>query len=142
VTLRPEVLRERLAFVRRNLSLLRPVAEIPPGAFLADLKEQWAAAYGLQVSVQALLDAGAHLLTSHFAEAPRDYGDIVTLLARRGVLPPALAARLGGIAGFRNILVHEYAVVDFSLVHGHLQRLDDLFDFGAALEGWLSAAGL
>jgi uncharacterized protein YutE (UPF0331/DUF86 family) len=44
-------------------------------------------------------------------------------------------------AGFRNILVHEYAVVDFALVYEKLGQLDDLAAFSAALEGWLTAQG-
>ena len=142
MTLRPEVVRERLAFVRRNLAMLEPPAALPKEPFLADLKEQWAAAYGLQVTVQALLDAGAHVLGGWFREAPRDYGEIVPLLARHGVLTPELAQRLSGVSGFRNILVHEYGAVDFALVHDKLRRLDDLTAFAAALEGWLGAQGL
>jgi uncharacterized protein YutE (UPF0331/DUF86 family) len=142
VTLRPEVVRERLAFVRRNLATLARPAGLERDAFLADVREQWAAAYGLQVTVQALLDAGAHVLGGWFQEAPRDYGEIVPLLAREGVLTPELAQRLAGVSGFRDILVHEYGAVDFALVHDKLGRLDDLLAFAAALEKWLGAQGL
>ncbi len=142
MTLRPEAVRERLALVRSNLDTLSAAASLPRDGFIADRKEQWAAAYGLQSTVQALLDAGAHVLSGRFREAPNDYGDIVPRLAGCGVLEPALAGRLAQVSGFRNVRVHEYAAVDFGLVHDKLQHLDDLRAFAAALERWLAAQGV
>jgi uncharacterized protein YutE (UPF0331/DUF86 family) len=142
MTLRAETVRERLALVRRNLETLAAAASLPRERFLADQKEQWSAAYGLQSTAQALLDAGAHVLSGHFKDAPKEYGEIVPLLVRRGVLDSALGERLTKVSGFRNVLVHEYAAVDYGIVHEKLQRLDDLRAFAAALERWLSAEGL
>lgn len=142
MTLRPETVRERLALVRTNLAELSAAAALPRQRFLADRKEQWAAAYGLQITAQALLDAGAHILSGRYQESPKDYGEIVPQLARHGVLDNALGDRLAKISGFRNVLVHEYGVVDYALVHDKLQHLDDLVAFAAALEGWLTAQGL
>jgi uncharacterized protein YuzE len=41
---------------------------------------------GLQVTVQALLDGGAHVARRLVSRGPRDSGEIVPLLARHGVL--------------------------------------------------------
>jgi len=59
MTLRPDTVRERLALVRTNLAVVGATAALSRDCFLADRKEQWAAAYALQTTVQALLDAGA-----------------------------------------------------------------------------------
>jgi uncharacterized protein YutE (UPF0331/DUF86 family) len=139
VTLRPDVVRERLAFVRQNLAALAQAAGLAKDRFLADRTQQWAAAYGLQVTVQSLLDAGAHVLSAAYQESPRDYGEIVRLLAQHEVLSIELAGALAGLSGFRNILVHEYGAVDFAIVHDKLRTLDDLIAFAAALERWLVA---
>ncbi len=142
MTLRPDTVRERLALVRTNLAVVSTMAELPRDRFLADRKEQWAAAYALQTTVQALLDAGAHILSGHFKESPREYGEIVPQLVRHGLIDARLGERLLNVAGFRNILVHEYAAVDYSLVHEKLGQLDDLAAFAGALEGWLAGQGL
>ena len=103
----------------------------------------WEAAMkGHADTMRALLDAGAHILSGRFKETPAEYADVVPRLAARGVLDAALAERLAQVSGFRNLLVHEYAAVDFGLVHDKLQRLDDLLAFAAALERWLAAQGL
>lgn len=142
MTLRADTIRERLALVRTNLAALRAVAVIPREKFLDDRKEQWAAAYALQTTVQALLDAGAHILSGRFKESLRDYGDIVPQLTRHGVLDGPLGRRLAKVSGFRNVLVHEYAAVDYALIHEKLGQLDDLKAFAAAMEAWLLAEGL
>lgn len=141
MTVRGEVVRERLALVRSNLAALSRAASLPRERFLGDRTEQWAAAYGLQITVQALLDAGAHLLSGRFKEAPKEYGEIVPALVRHGVLPPELGQRLMKVSGFRNVLVHEYATVDYALVHEKLGQLDDLTQFAAGLDAWLEAQG-
>ena len=142
MTLRPDTVRERLALVRTNLAVLGATAALPRDRFLADRKEQWAAAYALQTTVQALLDAGAHILSARFKESPHEYGEIVPQLVRHGVIEAPLGERLLKVAGFRNILVHEYAAVDYALVHDKLGQLNDLAAFAAALEGWLTAQAI
>jgi uncharacterized protein YutE (UPF0331/DUF86 family) len=91
--------------------------------------------------VQALLDAGAHVLSGHFKESPRDYGEIVPQLVCHGVLDGPLGERLRKMAGFRNVLVQEYAAVDYALVHEKLGQLGDLAAFAAAVDAWLSQQG-
>jgi uncharacterized protein YutE (UPF0331/DUF86 family) len=54
------------------------------------------------------------------------------------VIGPELEGRLRGLAGFRNLLVHDYARVDPGRVREMLQtRLPDLEAFAAAVEEWL-----
>ena len=142
MTVRPDTIRERLTLVRANLSVLATTATLPRERFLADRKEQWAAAYALQSTVQALLDAGAHILSGRFKESPREYAEIVPQLIHHGILEAPLGERLLKVSGFRNVLVHEYAAVDYGLVHEKLGNLDDLLHFAAALEAWLMAEGL
>ena len=65
--------------------------------------------------------------------------EIPSRLRARGVLSDATVTRLEGLAGFRNVLVHEYAAVDLRRVHAGLDRLDDLFI--ADVEDWLARTG-
>jgi len=45
-----------------------------------------------------------------------------------GVIPPAVVERLRGMAGFRNVLVHEYLEIDEGIVYAagteHLQNYE------------------
>ena len=52
------------------------------------------------------------------------------MLEETGEFPPELAERLRGWAGFRNVLVHEYAHIDHSILGRAIQNdLGDLVAF-------------
>jgi uncharacterized protein YutE (UPF0331/DUF86 family) len=53
------------------------------------------------------------------------------------ILPSGFARRLAPLAGFRNILAHEYLVVDWDQVYGYLQKLGDLKRFREITRVWL-----
>ena len=83
---------------------------------------------------EALFDVGSHILAGEFQESVDEYREIPGRLRARAVLSAETARRLDGLAGFRNVLVHEYADVDLRRVHAGLDRLADfdafLADYG------------
>ena len=67
---------------------------------------------------------------------PRTNRELFSLLVRGGVLPEALAERLGAMAGFRNVLVHGYGDVDLSIVEDVVEkRTGDLLEFVRQVRG-------
>ncbi|MCW5890160.1 MAG: DUF86 domain-containing protein [bacterium] len=104
-----------------------------------DRRLRWAVERGLQVAAEALFDAGAHVLAAEFRETADEYRDIPRRLAARGVLTDATARALEGLAGFRNVLVHDYADVDLERVVAGLARLGDFDAFVADVEHWLQS---
>ncbi len=79
-------------------------------------------------------------LAGAFQESVDEYAAIPKRMHARGVLTAATAARLESLAGFRDILVHDYADVDLKRVHVGLQRLDDFDAFVGDVDRWLQAA--
>ena len=96
----------------------------------------------LQLAAQAIVDIATHIISADYNARVEDYRQAIESLGREGVLPPASAERLAPIAGFRNILVHEYLVVDpmklyDMLIHGRT----DLQEFGQRIIGYLQRTG-
>jgi uncharacterized protein YutE (UPF0331/DUF86 family) len=84
----------------------------------------------LQIAVQAAIDVASHLVSDGALGQPRTNAELFDLLARGGVLDAALATVLAHMAGFRNVLVHEYDDVDLAVVRDVLEHhLDDLRRF-------------
>jgi uncharacterized protein YutE (UPF0331/DUF86 family) len=54
--------------------------------------------------------------------SPQSYREIIELLGARGILPHDFVARMRGMPGFRNILVHDYLAVDTGIVWNLLQE--------------------
>lgn len=79
-----------------------------------------------------------HLCASEQWGPPKTNADAFVLLSRHGAIESDLAERLAGAVGFRNVLVHEYAVVDDDRVVAALGELDDLRDFVRAIAALLA----
>lgn len=137
--LRADVLRRKLLAIEEATGRLRSWMPIPLERLKTDLQLQWAVERGLQVAAESLFDSGNHILSAAFQESVDEYREIPARLAARGVLSPETEARLESLAGFRNILVHEYAAVDLEKLHASLSRLDDFDAFVADVVQWLDS---
>lgn len=90
--------------------------------------------YGFVVAIEICIDVGNDVIASEGYRAPHDYGDVFAVLAERGHLDSDDAPTYVAMAGFRNLLVGGYAVVDDARVVEILHsRLDDLDRFRTAM---------
>ena len=138
---RAEVVREKLLDIGQRVGRLRAWLPVTVEQLERDLMLQWAVEHGLQLAAEGLFDVGSHILAGEFQESVDEYREIPVRLLARGVLSDATVTRLEGLAGFRNVLVHEYAAVDLRRVHAGLDRLDDFDGFVADVEAWLARTG-
>jgi len=91
-----------------------------------------------QVAIECIFDIGTHIIAEKGFESPDDNADIIRILGDEGVVTPDFAERAKGLAGFRNILVHEYTGIDYGLLHQYLQnRLDDFREFAEYTSSYL-----
>ena len=132
---------KKLLDIGESLGRLRSGLPVTVERLESDLMLQWAVEHGLQIAAEALFDVGSHILAGEFQESGDEYRDIPGHLRARGVLSEATARRLDGLAGFRNVLVHEYADVDLRRVHAGLDRLGDFDAFLTDVDGWLARIG-
>ncbi|OGA00956.1 MAG: hypothetical protein A3I00_07920 [Betaproteobacteria bacterium RIFCSPLOWO2_02_FULL_64_12] len=139
--LRPEVVRAKLLQISEALGRLRSWLPVTAERLERDIMFRWAVEHGLHLAAEALFDTGNHILAGEFQEAADEYREIPLRLVTRGVLSAATAQRLESLAGFRNLLVHEYANIDVGRLAAGLGRLDDFEAFVADVEGWLTRSG-
>jgi uncharacterized protein YutE (UPF0331/DUF86 family) len=111
----------KLQNLERYVQQLRKFQHYSYDEIESDLEKRWAIEHGLQVSIQIVIDVGNHILASVGENQIDDYASILDKLGQRNILPPQFAAKIRGMAGFRNILVHEYAEVDLRAVYDVLQ---------------------
>lgn len=88
---------------------------------------QGAVLHYLQLVIECVLDIGELLISELKLRKPEEGREVLKILAENKIIPEDFAERFAPIAGFRNILVHEYANVDLGKVYAHLQN--DLKDF-------------
>jgi uncharacterized protein YutE (UPF0331/DUF86 family) len=65
----------------------------------------------LQLSIQIILDIGAHILAEEFHENPQSYAEVITSLGKHGIVNIEFATTQSEMAKFRNKLVHDYGTI-------------------------------
>ena len=138
---RAEVVRRKLLDIQESVGRLRSWLPTTVERLEQDFLFRWAVERGFQVAAESLFDVGTHILAGEFQESVDEYREIPTRLIAREVLSAATARRLESLAGFRNVLVHDYAKVDLRRLHSALERLDDFEAFVADVDAWLSSTG-
>ena len=85
--------------------------------------------HALYVAVQAAVDLAMHAGADEGLPEASTYQDAFRRLADAGLIERDLAGRLAGWAGFRNVLAHLYATIDYDRVYDALQETGDLEAF-------------
>lgn len=85
----------------------------------------------MQVAIEACIDIATHLVAGLELERKERASDIFLLLGQKEVIASEAAKKLAGAVGLRNILVHEYAEIDYKLAYSNLtEKVEDLRNFG------------
>lgn len=114
---------DRVVIERKLESLRRCVARIESrrpaelATLVADMDAQDVLVLNLSRAVQLCVDIGAHIVAASESAPPATMGDTFSRLAELQMLDAALAKRLRGAVGFRNIAVHNYEAIDWAIVH-------------------------
>ena len=103
-----------------------------PNTFEADRTTREVVVLNLFVALQETVSLATHWLADAGLDVPGSYREIFVALAERAKVPPDLARRLASAAGFRNLVAHQYGVLDPARVHAIAStELGDLLDFCA-----------
>ena len=137
--MRPEFsgIERRLDELSERLARLEPLrargrADFDGDPYLRDIVER-----NLEVAAQCVIDIAHRIIALEKAAKPRDYYEAILRLGELGVLSPDFARSLSPLAGFRNILVHEYTAIDWDEVYRNLQNAGDLVRFSGLVSRWL-----
>jgi len=122
------VLSARIAKIREYVALLRRIRGMADERrFMSDPLIYGNAERYLQLAIQAVLDISHHIVADRNLALPVDSKSLFDLLARQKVVSKSLSVKLASMAGFRNVLVHEYLEIDRRRVYRALTT--DLRDF-------------
>lgn len=108
--------------------------------FLKDFRYFTSAERCLQLCCQIIIDCLDLIIIEQGLEKPEDRREIVSIIYNAGIISENLASKLEDIAGFRNILVHEYGKIDREKVYKYLkERADDFQLFKKEILKWLKS---
>lgn len=121
-----ELIEEKLESLRRCVRRVEEKRVSSVGELEADLDTQDIISVNLTRAVQLCVDVAAHIVAETGQPSPETMGEAFDRLHDVGVLPEPLAQRLKGAVGFRNVVIHAYRSIDWTIVHTIThERLDD-----------------
>ncbi len=130
---------EKLESLRRCIARIEQKCPPTVEQLSGDPDVQDIVALNLQRAVQICVDVAAHVISESGAPAPLTMGEAFEILAGMAAIPPELALRLRKAVGFRNIAVHSYSAIDWTIVHAVCRHgLTDFRNFASAIAGRLS----
>ena len=119
-----EVVDAKLESLRRCVARIEQKSPSSVNELLEDIDLQDIISVNLQRAVQLCVDIGSHIISDRELDPPTTLGDTFDALSQLALIPDDLCRRLKGAVGFRNIAVHSYRAIDWTIVHaivsGHI----------------------
>jgi uncharacterized protein YutE (UPF0331/DUF86 family) len=135
-----KVVAAHAAWIREMVAALRALPLDNAVEFHSDRRNIAAAESYLRRALEALMDLGRHVLAKGYGVAAAEYREIPKRLSDVGALTEDEARLMGGLAGYRNRLVHFYHhVSDEELLEICRHRLGDVEGLLERFTAWLLA---
>jgi uncharacterized protein YutE (UPF0331/DUF86 family) len=120
------------------LDALRLVGAVDGARLGQDVLLRLAVERALTQAVDLIVSVCSHVVAAETTTVPTTYRDAVRAAGEHGLIGTDLAQSLAAAVGLRNILVHEYARADLSIVAAAVPAAQrDLTDFVRQVASWL-----
>ena len=115
--------------VRYRVGHLRQYLAAADDSILGDQTRLYAVEFAFVLAAQALLDLAGHACATRGLSTDGSYRGALEVLAAEKLLEPALAEKIAGLPGSRNLLVHLYGKIDHARaladIRGGLDSLEE-----------------
>lgn len=131
-----EVILQKIDSIVRCILPLQTKLPVTLQKLQTDIDLQDIVIINLERLVQVSVDIAARLISKKSLPAPSTMAQSFEVLGKNGIIPEDLANRLQKAVGFRNLCVHEYDKINWTIVLTILEKhLDDYRKFGKIAGG-------
>jgi len=106
----------KIANIEQYLRQLSDYRQMDVHAYQADWKTQRIIERTLHLVIEACMDVADHIVADRRLRVPDTGAATFEILAEANLITPDLGKALARMVGFRNILVHDYARLDPTIV--------------------------
>ncbi len=133
------VVANKIESLRRCLKRVEQRCPQSPEELLNDIDAQDVITLNLARAVQLCVDIALHVLASSDQLVPQTMADAFTSLAEEGVISADLADKMRKSVGFRNIAIHQYEKINWSIVYSiATDRISDFKAYARAISALLN----
>lgn len=120
------ILAEKLESLRRCISRIDEKKPDRVELLIDNLDIQDILVLNLTRAVQLCVDIGSHLISSSNGTVPKTMGDVFETLQKLNIISAKTCQQMKKAVGFRNVAIHNYAVIDWEIVYAICEKsLDD-----------------
>lgn len=120
-----EVVLAKTESIQRCIQRARQELAAAGDSFAGDFTRQDAAILNITRACEQAIDLANHMVRQYKLGLPKSAGNSFELLARQGLIPTELAARLKRMIGFRNMAVHEYQDINSEILAAVISHSSD-----------------
>lgn len=121
---------DKLKQLEQNLIILEKIKkDYSLEDIQSDKIDEWGLRYGLLESIQIIIDISCHLVAEKNLGVPKSYSDCINLLITNKYLDADTGKKVIRMVGLRNLLVHDYGIVNLDKLFSYLDNLGDIKDF-------------
>jgi len=134
-----EIIQRKLALIIDNLKALEPIKDMTQEHYSEDIYKRKATERLLQELIEAAIDINTHMIVQMGKSVPDDYYESFIKAGEHKIISHDLAKKLAPSAGLRNRLVHEYDVLEHSLVLDAVRIAQELYpEYVKQIDAFLS----
>lgn len=126
--------RSRLGSLEVYLRGLEEKKDCTRAEYLSDRDLQDIVERRFEKAIQAAIDIASHIIAAEGYGEPDNYGHLFRILEQEDVLTNETVERMVEMAGFRNVLAHEYADIVDEQVYEQLQDIDHFRAFATEID--------
>ena len=123
-----ELILIKASAVKRHCKRIKEKTSVDADAFQTDLDRQEIVAFNLQMAIQNCIDIAAHIISEEGYGVPGSSNEMFYMLEENQFLGKTLTENMIKAIGLRNLIVHEYGVIDmkkiFDLCHSDIANLE------------------
>lgn len=112
-----QLIHRKAKLIEEDLQKLIPYQKTGEDAYLKNEAVQLAVERLMERIIGRLIDINYHVLKEKFSKLPVDYFDSFLALSKEGIVSHDLARTVAKSVGLRNILAHEYDIIDPTKVY-------------------------
>jgi len=118
--IRPDFIKRKISLIQDDLVKLSGFSQYSLSQITSDYVKQAAIERFLERIISRAIDINQHIIVESDdakISPPKDYKETFTALFQLGIYPDKFAAQISKSIGTRNILIHEYDKIDYSLIY-------------------------
>lgn len=126
----PSVVENKISSTLKYLSILERYQGYTRSELETNIDIRGAVERYLYLAVQASIDLAEAVIAFKKLRKPTTFGESFQILAEANMINPALCERLVAMAGFRNVIAHDYEKMNYDILFSVLhERLADIKEF-------------